>query len=140
MTTKTKTTPKSKALNDNPAAKFRAELNAIMPGYSWTVHKHTKDSPRLEATGIQTSGFNRLSTLKVERTVRDSPTGQYPSYLVASSGYGAKAPWEERAVAETLARALRALQDIYKHKAQKYKSLERDLEVGRGKTTAASTD
>lgn len=136
----TKTTTAKKALNDNPAAKFRAELQALMPGYKWTVHKNKYDTPRLEATGIQTSGFNRLSTVKVERTVRSTPKGESPSYLVTSAGFGAKAPWEETAVDGTLARAMRALQDIYKNKAQKYKSLEIDLESGRRSTTEASAD
>ncbi len=50
---------------------FRKELLAIMPGYKWTVHK-TISGQKLEATGIQTSGFNRLSTLSVTRVLGDS--------------------------------------------------------------------
>lgn len=49
------------------SAEFRKELLKIMPGYSWTVHK-TSNPERLTATGIQSSGFNRLSTLQVTRT------------------------------------------------------------------------
>lgn len=52
---------------------FRAELEKIMPGYMWTVHrpsKHLRFPPYvLVATGIQSSGSNRLSTLEVTRRV-----------------------------------------------------------------------
>ena len=56
---------------------FRAELVKIMPGYSWTVRRDPawlrKAVPApeglnvLTATGTQSSGSNRLSTLEVTR-------------------------------------------------------------------------
>ena len=45
---------------------FRAELVKIMPGYDWTVHKQLSKNT-LAATGTQSNGFNRLSTLAVVR-------------------------------------------------------------------------
>lgn len=41
------------------AKAFRGELEKVMPGYKWTVHK--SNAPRLiSATGIRSSGFNRI--------------------------------------------------------------------------------
>ena len=45
-------------------SEFRAELVKIMPGYAWTVNSSRCSETMLVATGIQTSGLNRLSTLR----------------------------------------------------------------------------
>ena len=44
---------------------FRAALVKIMPGYNWTIHRVPTGATTIVATGIQSSGFNRLSTLQV---------------------------------------------------------------------------
>lgn len=106
---------------------FRAELVKIMPGYAWTVHKSTTDM-YLEATGTQSSGFNRLSTLKVCR--RDHGNG-IVSYETMSSGYGLRSPWLHRNEDSTLARALRGLQEHYEWKAANYAGHARALKEAR---------
>lgn len=108
---------------------FRAELLKLMPGYSWTVHKSSNDA-YLNATGIQCSGFNRLSTLAVER--RDNCAGRgIPWYKVKSAGFGRRAPFLATNEDSTLARALRGLQEHYEHKAATYASHARALKSGR---------
>ena len=93
--------------------KFRAELVKAMPGYRWTVHK--SDNPDfLEATGTQSSGFNRLSTLRVTRH-ENCPVAGSSWYEVKSAGYGKNED-------ATLARALRGLQNHYEQRAAKYAS------------------
>jgi hypothetical protein len=69
------------------------------------------------ATGIQTSGFNRLSTLEVKRCVR----GDVVSYEVKSAGFGCRAKWLASSSGRTLAQALRGLQDHYERVAQNYR-------------------
>lgn len=105
---------------------FRAELLKIMPGYDWTIHKGRTDE-HIEATGTQSSGFNRLSTLSVTRIERD---GQ-KFYRVMSSGYGLRAQWLATRKAGTLARALRSLQDHYEATASTYQIHASDLKKGR---------
>ena len=102
-----------------------------MPGYTWTVHKQSKyhgihEWP-LVATGVQSSGSNRLSTLEVERRERDGTV----TYTARSSGYGLRAPWLHENKGDTLARALRGLQDHYEAMASKYSSHAGALKVGR---------
>lgn len=106
---------------------FRAELVKIMPGYSWTVHKSKTDG-YLEATGTQSSGFNRLSTLRIIR--REEGTGVV-SYLSMSAGYGLRAPWLAKNEDRTLARSLRGLQQHYEAKAATYAGHARALENAR---------
>ena len=116
---------------------FRAELEKIMPGYSWTVQRSiagrlpkalTEGLPQvLSATGIQSSGFNRLSTLKVVRTDLDGRV----TYSAKSAGYGSKACWLHEHKDGTLARALRGLQEHYRRNAVIYCSHERALKAGR---------
>ncbi|KQU96821.1 hypothetical protein ASD00_18420 [Ensifer sp. Root31] len=106
---------------------FRAELVKIMPGYSWTVHKTPKGMSHLKATGTQSSGFNRLSTLSVIRRERD---GQV-SYEAKSAGYGLRAKWLHTNTDASLARALRGLQDHYEYTANTYRSHASALKVGR---------
>lgn len=104
-------------------AAFRKELNKIMPGYNWTVHK-SKTPDYIEATGIQSSGFNRLSTLSVART-------EPGVYTVKSAGYGTRSPWAHTCTDGTLARALRGLQGHYEEKATLYRGLANALQIGR---------
>ena len=112
------------------STEFRKELIKIMPGYKWTVHRNLlKDSKFMEATGIKTVGFNRLSTLNVVRSDKEG----YVWYDVKSSGFGKKAPWLGKCGNTTLARALRDLQDYYDKKAQQYSSHASDIEYARKK-------
>ncbi|TGQ95375.1 hypothetical protein EN851_07585 [Mesorhizobium sp. M8A.F.Ca.ET.208.01.1.1] len=97
---------------------FRAELTKLMPGYSWTVHKSRSDA-LLKATGIKSSGFNRLSTLLVERRDNYAATGR-PWYEVKSAGFGLRAPFLADCSDGTLARALRGLQTHYETMASTY--------------------
>ena len=111
---------------------FRAELVKIMPGYKWTVHRANKGALRLYATGTQSSGFNRLSTLRVERSIeRDRPW-----YKVKSAGYGTRSPFLIEIGDLTLARALRGLQSHYECTSNSYRKLASDLQKGRGLTRA----
>ena len=116
---------------------FRAEMEKIMPGYSWTVHQNRTgkwlrekypDTPAmLTATGIQSSGSNRLSTLEVARREDNG----HVTYTAKSSGYGTRAPWLHENKAGTLARALRGLQDHYERTASTYRIHASSLQYGR---------
>ena len=123
---------------------FRAELVKIMPGYSWTVHqqgrtskwlreKHPDTPIVLTATGTQSSGSNRLSTLEV---IRREESGRV-TYTAKSSGYGTRARWLHENQDGTLARALRGLQDHYEAMASTYYSHAGALKAGR---TAVNTE
>lgn len=109
------------------ANEFRKELIKIMPGYDWTVHR-TKDAGYLEASGIQSSGFNRLSTLSVVRREQDGKA----RYEVKSSGFGLSARWLHGNEDGTLARALRGLQDHYEATSNTYRVHAEALKIGRG--------
>ena len=124
---------------------FRSELEKIMPGYSWTVHRHSKfldvegaPPPPLAATGIQSSGSNRLSTLEVVRHERDGRV----SYVARSAGYGTKARWLSEYTDGTLARALRGLQEHYEGMANTYRShalaLENARQILKAKTDSSA--
>ncbi len=115
------------------ASAFRKSLGNIMPGYDWTVHRAWKGATSLTATGIQSSGFNRLSTLEVSYTRR---AGQ-DWYTARSSGFGRRAPWLAENGDVTLARALRGLQDHYRSKAALYGGQERALQNARAPQAAA---
>ena len=119
------------------AAKFRDELVKIMPGYQWTTHRpSSKTGAYLEATGIQSSGFNRLSTLAVTRRERDGVV----EYEVKSAGFGKRAPWLHTNRDSTLARALRGLQQHYETMANTYRGHASYLQSARiGKATAGET-
>lgn len=109
------------------AKEFRSELMKTMPGYSWTVHKSSSET-YMKATGTQSSGFNRLSTLRVIRLELDDGT---LSYECMSAGYGLRARWLHTNEDRTLARALRGLQDHYERKAANYASHARALKSAR---------
>lgn len=111
-------------------SEFRAELVKIMPGYNWTLHASRSSEKLLVATGIQSSGSNRLSTLRVERRDNYGGSGK-PRYEVKSAGYGTRAPWLHTAEGGTLARALRRLQDHYEYTARTYISHAGALKQGR---------
>jgi len=117
----------SKKTTPSPATLFRAELLKIMPGYSWTLGRTRKGAVTLIAVGIQSSGFNRLSTLEVRRTDIDG----HVTYTVRSAGYGRRAPWLHAHTDGTLARALRGLQDHYEDVARTYRIHASDLQQGR---------
>lgn len=110
-------------------AEFRKELVKIMPGYSWTIHK-TSNPERITATGIQSSGFNRLSTVQVTRIENDADWRGL-IYEVKSAGFGTKSPWKHTHKDRTLARALRGLQDHYERTANDYRGLAASLQRGR---------
>ena len=105
---------------------FRKELVKLMPGYKWTVHQPSNPQ-MLSATGIKSSGFNRLATLRVSRT--EKTFGAW--YEVKSAGYGTKSPWAGTNSSRTLARALRGLQEHYEMKANTYRGLASQLQSGR---------
>ena len=72
---------------------FRKEIVKIMPGYKWTVAKPCQlktDAARgfshMTATGIQSAGFNRVSTLLIVRHEEDG-TIEYEAKI---AGYGSK--------------------------------------------------
>lgn len=111
------------------AKAFRKELGNIMPGYKWTVHRSPRGgiSNQLLATGTQTSGSNRLSTLEVRRTECDGRV----CYEARSSGFGLRAPWLGNGSGKTLALALRDLQNGYERHAQRYRVHASDLQQGR---------
>lgn len=103
---------------------FRAELVKIMPGYKWTCHKSS--NPRIiRATGIMSSGFNRLSTLEI---IRENEGAWYRAAL---AGHGTKAQFGPSFGGKTLARALRDLQDHYERSANTFRSLAARLDEGR---------
>jgi len=108
---------------------FRKELLKIMPGYKWTVHKFGGYFGFFEATGTQSSGSNRTSTLSVKLVYKDKSK----TYTVKSSGYGLRSPWLNEASGDTLAQALRTLQDGYEWKAQNYRGHAEALRCGRVK-------
>jgi hypothetical protein len=110
------------------ASKFRAELIKIMPSYDWTVHKSSSPESSLTATGTQSSGFNRLSTLEVKCQVMQAGERQY---VAQSAGFGKNAQWLHKACCATLAQTLRTLQDHYESQASLYKGHAEALKAGR---------
>lgn len=111
---------------------FRKALVNIMPGYEWTVHKPKHREVYFRATGIQSAGLNRISTLQVIYQFKDG----FPWYEVMSSGYGRRSNWLHSESAPTLAQALRQLQQHYVDMEQIYKSHLMALQVGRRKKKA----
>ncbi len=115
------------------AKDFRSELAKIMPGYTWTVHKQRYDK-ELEATGTQSSGFNRLSTLSV---VKSDGNGQVV-YTAKSAGYGLNAKFLLSHRSGTLSSALRGLQKAYESTATTHRSHAAALEQGRKPKSGAA--
>lgn len=110
------------AKGEYSAKDFRAELVKLMPGYSWTVRR-SSSVDYVQATGIQSSGSNRLSTLSVVRTNREGKV----EYVSRSAGYGTRARWLHTYSDGTLARSLRGLQDHYEQTANTYHGHARAL-------------
>ena len=110
----------------NATQAFRVELAKIMPGYNWTVH-HSSNPEMIAATGTQSSGFNRLSTLSVIRTDKNGEV----SYEAKSAGSGTQAEWLRSNTDGTLARALRGPQEAYEWEASVFRSHAERLKLGR---------
>ena len=119
---------------------FRAEVTKIMPGYKWTVAKPYRligepdDAPGfalLRATGIQSAGYNRMSTLEVERRVEGNGL---PMYEVSIAGYGTRTPWIATLKGLTLARALRSLQKHCSAMMREYNACVGAMVLGRKET------
>ena len=113
--------------------KFRQELKKIMPFYKWTVHRaepFDEEKTFMEATGIVSSGMNRISTLYIRR---DKEKKEERAYTAKSAGFGLKTPWLSEYTAATLAQALRGLQVHYEYMAQEYRAHAESLQSGRGK-------
>jgi len=113
---------------------FREELLKLMPGYNWTVKSQRCSDTYLVATGIQTSGTNRLSTLHIERRDNYAASG-LSRYEVKSAGFGTRSPWLHSTAEQTLARALRDLQNHYEREASKFSSHANALRAGRSART-----
>ncbi len=115
-----------KTLNAKPVLSacdaVRASLKNLLPGYKWTVHKPSVD---LTATGIQSSGFNRCSTLEV---VARAGT---PWFEARIAGFGKRAKWLHVGCGCTLAKAIRGLQDGLQNEGQIYISQHNAMESAR---------
>jgi hypothetical protein len=112
---------------------FRKELVKIMPGYKWTIHRDAEPF-FMDATGIKSSGFNRVSTLSVWRV--EDPDGTV-EYTARSSGYGKRAEWLGEAKGRTLSQALRDLQSFYERIAMEHSGHARALQSARQKPNQA---
>jgi hypothetical protein len=128
-------------MKDYPAkAKaFRKELHKLMPGYKWTIHRQTwEGSTSLEATGIQSSGSNRLSTLQVMQIENDLGV----TYTSRSSGYGVKSDWltKEPIWGATLAQSLRHLQQHYESTEQIYRAAANSIKDARANNHKGETN
>lgn len=113
------------------AAQLRAELQRRMPGYRWTVHRPDADGRRIDATGTQSAGSNRLSTLTVIRRLKPFGGGDYPCYEAAIYGPGTRGVAEFVCVATTLARSLRFVQDRAEAQARHWCGIAARLAEGR---------
>ena len=109
------------------STKFRKELIKIMPGYKWTVHRTLSPEYCIHATGIMSAGFNRMSTLQITKRKRNDTV----EYEAKSAGFGLNAPWLSKYIDQTLARALRGLQDHYDNMTANYSRHAGDLRTGR---------
>lgn len=110
------------------ATDFRKELMKIMPGYNWTISQ-IRPAGYLSATGTQSSGFNRLSTLSVIRREQEGAV----RYEAKSAGFGLRAKWLHVFEGGSLASALRGLQDYYKRMSDEHRAHAEALKVGRVK-------
>jgi len=111
------------------STQFRKELIKIMPNYKWTVHRALTDPPKhLTATGTQSSGFNRMSTLDI--IVKDDGDDRL-EYESRSSGFGKNIPWLLSCKDSTLTRSLRGLQDDLEWRGRDYLCQAGNLQKGR---------
>lgn len=110
---------------------FRKEVEKIMPGYKWTIQRPYKDGGAfLKATGTQSAGFNRLSTIKIERRVNNDTTVVYEASI---ADYGMRGPWRATFADGTLARALRGVQEQCEAMRGVYSACVVAMNTGRGK-------
>jgi hypothetical protein len=107
------------------AALFRASLTKLLPGYNWTVHKAFGAGAGLCATGIQSSGSNRCSTVEVKQRADGS---WFESRL---SGYGLHSPWLAAGFGGSLAQAVRSLQTSLERQAGIYQAQASTLQNAR---------
>jgi hypothetical protein len=114
---------------------FREELKKVMPGYTWTIKENygirivdDGKTHLLKAVGTISSGFNRISTLYVERREKDG----MKQYSAKSAGNGLNAgcltDWFHHT---SLRGVLRHLQEHYQWVACKYAGAERSLRDAR---------
>lgn len=112
---------------------FRQELKKRMPGYKWTVRKHIPylyaENPLsyMQALGTQSAGFNRMSSLLITRRVQNGIVSVEAKY----AGFGLKSPWLKEVREETLARALRSLQNFFEDRASIYASAAKTMQLAR---------
>lgn len=109
---------------------LREKLTSLLPGYKWTVHK-SEPGDWQEATGIQSAGFNRLSTIGV--TVKES--GQW--YEMKVAGHGTHAKWSAAGCGKTLAKAARMMQEALEWKANFYAGLASMVRAARAQKGGA---
>lgn len=105
------------------SALFRAALTKTLPGYNWTVHKPIGED--LHATGIQSSGSNRCSTIEVRMT---SGGKWFESKL---AGYGTRSEWLAHGCGSSVAQAMRSLQTSLERLAGIYRSQANTVESAR---------
>jgi hypothetical protein len=116
------------------SAEFRKELVKLMPGYKWKVHQPERcidaiaGRKVLKATGTQSSGFNRTSTMQVERECR---SGEPVFYGAKIADYGRGAPWSFFGHGNTLAQALRDLQRQCELEANRCKAMAERIDSAR---------
>jgi hypothetical protein len=110
---------------------FRAELKKYMPGFKWTVSRQRISKDFFDATGIQSAGFNRTGTMKVERTDNSKMKYGGITYMVKVAGYGKNTPWLCRGTGSTIRQALRDVQETCEYHASKYESVANTIESAR---------
>ena len=105
------------------ATLFRTSLTKLLPGYNWTVHKQI--GPNIQATGIQSSGFNRCSTIQVVHRL------ELKWFEARIAGYGKHSQWLQSGSGGTLAQAIRSLQSELENKASIYSAQASTLQEAR---------
>lgn len=113
---------------------FRDDLKNVLPGYNWTVHKPHMVTETLVATGIQSSGFNRLSTIEVQ----SNKEGNW--FKAKISGFGTKSPWTCECLGKTLKQVIRNLQEYLEHQERFYGSLAESVKNARINTNTKKND
>jgi hypothetical protein len=109
------------------APEFRKALLKIMPGFRWTVHK--SENPRvLRATGIMSSGSNRLATLQV---IREDSEHIGVTFIARMAGNGTRAIFGPAFRNSTIASALWDLQNHHDRSAATHRVMVSRLQKGR---------
>lgn len=113
-------------------AEFKADLERVMPGFKWTVHKPSsllrwdeptkmhvkvtlaeKDAHRMTATGTKSSGFNRVATIEATYLANI-----LRPFEVVVFGYGCRGPKIMAGVGKTVPQAFRDAQSKCEERAQ----------------------